>query len=80
MHAQQVTQPDERTLSAWLAQACPRIPYSAALALVTLATAWPAAGYGALVIWVAGDFQATKSYWVFGWPFATMLVAATVYE
>lgn len=55
-----------------------QIPFSAALALVTLTTAWPAAGYGALVIWVAGDFAATDSYWVFGWPFALMLLSATV--
>jgi PAS domain S-box-containing protein len=45
--------------------------------VATIATAWPAAGYGALVIWTAGDFASTGTLWIFGWPFLTALVGAT---
>ncbi len=77
MREQHVTPLVDCVSPTWSRDPLQRIPYSAALALVTLATAWPAAGYGALVIWVAGDFATTDSYWVFGWPFATMLATAT---
>ena len=52
-------------------------PYASLIALATIATAWPAAGYGALVIWVAGDFVATGTLWIFGWPFLAQLLSAT---
>jgi PAS domain S-box-containing protein len=77
VHIEHVTQPVDCGSLRWPRRLGNQIPYSVALALVTLATAWPAAGYGALVIWVAGDFASTSSYWVFGWPFAAMLTAAT---
>lgn len=51
------------------------VPYSVSLAMATIAAAWPAAGYGALVIWTAGDFTATGSLWIFGWPFLVELLA-----
>src|SRR5262249_22492575 len=46
-------------------------------ALATSGTAWPAAGYGALVIWAAGDFATTGTLWLFGWPFLCQLLAGT---
>jgi signal transduction histidine kinase len=53
------------------------IPYSTGVALATIATAWPAAGFGALVIWTAGNLAATGTLWIFGWPFVCLLLAAT---
>ena len=57
----------------------PTLPLSSAtvFALATSATAWPAAGYGALVIWAAGDFASTGTLWIFGWPFLIQLLAGT---
>jgi PAS domain S-box-containing protein len=52
-------------------------PPASRIAVATIATAWPAAGYGALVIWGAGDFAATGTLWIFGWPFLIALLAAT---
>src|SRR5882724_11359183 len=53
------------------------IPYTTRVALATSAAGWPAAGYGALAIAVAGDFGATGSGWIFGLPFVGLLTAAT---
>jgi PAS domain S-box-containing protein len=53
------------------------VPPASWIALATIATAWPAAGYGALVIWSAGDFARTETLWVFGWPFLMALLGAT---
>ncbi len=52
-------------------------PYATLIALATSATAWPAAGYGALVIWVAGDLSATGTQWLFRWPFLAQLLCAS---
>jgi len=56
----------------------PRAFSAVAIALATTVSAWPAAGYGALVIWAAGNFAATGTLWIFQWPFLTQLVVATV--
>ncbi|MCW5890302.1 MAG: PAS domain-containing sensor histidine kinase [bacterium] len=53
-------------------------PWASLVALATTATAWPAAGYGALVIWAAGDLPGTGTLWIFGWPFVVQLLLATV--
>jgi PAS domain S-box-containing protein len=54
-----------------------RWPYASRIALATSATAWPAAGYGALVIWMAGDLSATGTQWLFRWPFLAQLLSAS---
>jgi PAS domain S-box-containing protein len=54
-----------------------RVPYASRMALAAIATAWPAAGYGALVIWLAGDLARHGTLWIFGWPFVALLAAAT---
>jgi PAS domain S-box-containing protein len=54
------------------------LPYACRASLATSAFGWPAAGYGALVIWAAGDFQHTRSGWIFGMPFVIMLALATL--
>jgi len=54
-----------------------RLPFQARLALASSATGWAAAVYGALYIYAAGDFRASGSLWIFGWPFGAMLLAAT---
>jgi len=54
-----------------------RRPYAPLIGLATSAMAWPAAGYGAIVICVAGDFSRTGTRWIFGWPFIGQLLAAT---
>jgi PAS domain S-box-containing protein len=53
------------------------LPPASSIAVATIATAWPAAGYGALVIWAAGDFASTGTLWIFGWPFLIALLSAT---
>jgi PAS domain S-box-containing protein len=53
------------------------LPPASLIAVATIATAWPAAGFGALVISAAGDFAATDTLWIFGWPFLTALLGAT---
>jgi PAS domain S-box-containing protein len=53
------------------------LPWASRIALYTTATAWPAAGYGALVIWAAGDLGRTGTLWIFGWPFLAELLVAT---
>jgi hypothetical protein len=53
------------------------IPYTCRVALATSAAGWPAAGYGALAIAFAGDFDATGSAWIFGLPFILLLTVAT---
>src|SRR5512147_3176519 len=58
-------------------RARPVLPYTTRVALATSAAGWPAAGYGALAIAVAGDFQTTGSAWIFGLPFVLLLTAAT---
>jgi PAS domain S-box-containing protein len=55
----------------------PAVPYACRAALATCAAGWPAAGYGALAITVAGRFDATGSGWIFGVPFLLLLVAGT---
>jgi PAS domain S-box-containing protein len=55
-----------------------RWPWAGLVSLASTATAWPAAGYGALVIGVAGDLHATGTLWIFGWPFLVLLAVATV--
>src|SRR5262249_12875060 len=55
-----------------------RWPWPALVSLASTATAWPAAGYGALVIGVAGDLRASGTLWIFGWPFLVLLAMATV--
>ena len=55
-----------------------RLPFTVRIGLATSATAWPAAGYGALTIVVAGDLHATGTTWIFGWPFLLLLGAATL--
>jgi signal transduction histidine kinase len=62
-------QPSDRTWT-W-------VPYSATVSIATIATAWPAAGYGALVIWTAGDFGSTGTLWLLGWPFLLQLLGGT---
>ena len=52
-------------------------PPASLIALATIASAWPAAGYGALVIWAAGDFASTGSRWG---PAAGTRVMGTVTE
>ncbi len=47
------------------------------IALVTSLSAWPAAAYGALVVCVAGDFRASGTLWIFGWPFLLELLIAS---
>jgi PAS domain S-box-containing protein len=59
-------------------RASPAIPYTCRVALATSAAGWPAAGYGALAIAVAGDFVSTGSAWIFGLPFIALLVVATL--
>jgi len=54
------------------------VPYTCRVALATSAAGWPAAGYGALAIAVAGDFDATGSGWIFGLPFVVLLTVATL--
>lgn len=53
-----------------------RWPWASLIALATTATAWPAAGYGALLIWAAGDLAGTGTLWIFGWPFLGELLVA----
>jgi len=55
-----------------------RWPYAPLVALLTAATAWPAAGYGALTITHAGRLVEAGTVWVFGWPFVAELLIATV--
>jgi PAS domain S-box-containing protein len=55
----------------------PPLASATLFSLATSATAWPAAGYGALVIWAAGDFASTGTLWIFGWPFLIELLAGT---
>ncbi|MGH7895169.1 MAG: ATP-binding protein [Candidatus Binatia bacterium] len=55
-----------------------RVPFACRTALATSAAGWPAAGYGALAIYVAGDFDRTGSAWIFGAPFLLLLLGATV--
>src|SRR5206468_7273656 len=55
-----------------------RWPWPGLVSLASTATAWPAAGYGALVIGIAGDLHATGTLWIFGWPFLVLLAVATV--
>jgi PAS domain S-box-containing protein len=55
-----------------------RWPYAPLVALVTAATAWPAAGYGALTITAAGRLHQAGTAWVFGWPFVGLLLLATL--
>lgn len=55
----------------------PPVPLLTAFALRSSATGWLAAFYGALYIGAAGDLRATETLWIFGWPFASMLLAAT---
>jgi PAS domain S-box-containing protein len=52
-------------------------PYACRAALATSAAGWPAAGYGALAITVAGHFDVTQSGWIFGFPFLALLTVAT---
>ena len=59
-------------------RARPVLPYTCRVALATSAAGWPAAGYGALAIAVAGDFSATGSAWIFGVPFVLLLTVATL--
>jgi PAS domain S-box-containing protein len=59
-------------------RARPAVPYTCRVALATSAAGWPAAGYGALAIAVAGDFDATGSAWIFGVPFVLLLTVATL--
>jgi signal transduction histidine kinase len=54
-----------------------RLPLLAELALRSSSTGWLAAFYGALYICASTDLRASGSLWIFGWPFAAMLVAAT---
>ena len=54
-----------------------RLPLLAELALRSSTTGWLAAFYGALYICAAGDLKATGSLWIFGWPFAALLLAAS---
>ncbi|MBI3770792.1 MAG: PAS domain S-box protein [Deltaproteobacteria bacterium] len=54
-----------------------RVPLLAQLALLSSATGWIAAFYGAVYICAAGDLRATGSLWIFGGPFAALLLAAT---
>ncbi len=54
-----------------------RLPLLTDFALRSSATGWIAAFYGALYICAAGDLRATQTLWIFGWPFAAMLGAAT---
>jgi len=54
-----------------------RLPLLAELALRSSTTGWLAAFYGALYICAATDLRASGSLWIFGWPFAAMLLAAT---
>lgn len=53
------------------------VPYACRSALAACAAGWPAAGYGALAITVAGRFDATGSGWIFGLPFLLLLVVTT---
>ena len=55
-----------------------RVPLLAQLALLSSTTGWLAAFYGALYICAAGDLRATGSIWIFGWPFAALLLAASI--
>jgi PAS domain S-box-containing protein len=55
-----------------------RWPYAPLVALLTAATAWPAAGYGALTITEAGRLVEAGTVWVFGWPFILQLLVATM--
>ena len=55
-----------------------RVPFACRAALATSAAGWPAAGYGALAIFVAGDFARTGSGWIFGTPFFVLLLGATI--
>ena len=55
-----------------------RVPLLAQLALLSSTTGWVAAFYGALYICAAGDLRATGSLWIFGWPFAALLLTASV--
>ena len=55
-----------------------RWPYAPLVALLTAATAWPAAGYGALTITEAGRLLDAGTVWVFGWPFIGQLLLATL--
>ena len=55
-----------------------RWPYAPLIALLTAATAWPAAGYGALTITEAGRLMEAGTVWVFGWPFVGQLLLATL--
>jgi PAS domain S-box-containing protein len=57
-----------------------RLPYTCRAALATSATGWPAAGYGALAIWAAGDFTTIRSAWIFGTPFVLLLLGATLFH
>ncbi len=54
-----------------------RVPLLTGFALRSSATGWLAAFYGALYICAAGDLRATSTLWIFGWPFAAMLLAAS---
>ncbi len=54
-----------------------RLPLLAELALRSSTTGWLAAFYGALYICAASDLHASGSLWIFGWPFAALLLGAT---
>jgi PAS domain S-box-containing protein len=56
----------------------PKGPRASTIAFFTSLSAWPAAAYGALVIWAAGDFAASHTLWIFGWPFFLELLAASL--
>ena len=55
-----------------------RWPFGPLIGLLTAATAWPAAGYGALTITEAGRLVDAGTVWVFGWPFVALLLVATM--
>ncbi len=55
-----------------------RWPFAPLVGLLTAATAWPAAGYGALTITEAGRLLEAGTVWVFGWPFVALLLVATM--
>ena len=55
-----------------------RWPFAPLIGLLTAATAWPAAGYGALTITEAGRLVDAGTVWVFGWPFVALLLLATM--
>src|SRR4051794_23974250 len=55
-----------------------RVPFLASVALASASAGWIAALYGALYIIAAADLRTTGTLWIFGWPFAVALVAATL--